>query len=40
LPSVGGGGEPGQSIGVGTGDPMDRLKILLDNANAHGDTHE
>jgi hypothetical protein len=40
LPSVGSGGQPGQRLGVGSGDPLDRLRILLENANAHGDTSE
>ncbi|MDV3127137.1 hypothetical protein M1247_19590 [Mycobacterium sp. 21AC1] len=40
LPSAGGGRAPGQQLGVGRGDPLDRLKILLDNANAHGENRE
>lgn len=40
LPSVGSGSQPGQSLGVGSGDPLDRLRILLENANAHGDSSE
>ncbi len=40
LPSVGGGSAPGQRLGVGEGDPLDRLKDLLNNANAHGENRE
>ncbi|MCV7286462.1 hypothetical protein H7J87_14125 [Mycolicibacterium wolinskyi] len=40
LPSVGGGSAPGQRLGVGRGEPLDQLKDLLDNANAHGENRE
>lgn len=40
LPSAGGGRAPGQQLGVGRGEPLERLKILLDNANAHGENRE
>lgn len=40
LPSVGGGGPPGQELGIGDGDPLEQLRKLLDNANAHGDNRE
>lgn len=40
LPSVGAGSAPGQRLGVGSGEPLDRLKDLLDNANAHGENRE
>ncbi|MCC9183688.1 hypothetical protein [Mycolicibacterium mageritense] len=38
LPSAGNGRAPGQRLG--TGDPLEQLKILLDNANAHGENRE
>jgi hypothetical protein len=38
LPSTGSGSRPGQQLGGG--DPLERLKILLDNANAHGGNRE
>jgi hypothetical protein len=38
LPSTGSGRTPGQRLG--DGDPLERLKILLDNANAHGGNQE
>ncbi|GAS91303.1 hypothetical protein [Mycolicibacterium brisbanense] len=38
LPSTGSGQAPGQRLG--DGNPLERLKILLDNANAHGGNQE
>ncbi|BDY30891.1 tetratricopeptide repeat protein [Mycolicibacterium mageritense] len=38
LPSAGNGRAPGQRLGAG--DPLEQLKILLDNANAHGENRE
>lgn len=38
LPSTGSGRAPGQRLG--DGNPLERLKILLDNANAHGGNQE